>query len=89
MQKCSSNSQKKKVRNEGFLSIGGLQLYTEDTSFPDEDDENGEEDSSDDSGSNNDDEEDSSNEDSYSDDYDDESDVNRKIRNNHEEMEIR
>ena len=80
MQECSSNSKKKKVRNDGFLSIGGLRLYAEDTSSPDEDKENGEN-SSDDSGSNNDDDEDSSNEDSSFDDYDDESDVNEEIRN--------
>ena len=79
MQECSSNSERKKVRNDGFLSIGGLRLYTEDTSSPDEDDENGEEDSSDDSASNNDDEEDSSNEESSSDDYDDESDVDEEL----------
>ena len=89
IQECSYNSKRKKVRNDGFLSIGGLRLYTEDTSSPNEDDKNGEEDSSNDSGSNNNDEEDSSNEDSSSNDYDDESDVDEEIRNKHEEMEIR
>ena len=89
MQEFSSNSEKKKVRNDEFLSNGGLQLYTEDASSPDKDDESGEEESSNDSGSNNDDDKDSSNEDSSSDDYDDEYDVNEEIRNNHEETEIR
>ena len=77
---CSSNSEKKKVRNEGVYLLEDCDFTRRIRLLPKKDDESGEEDSSD---------EDNSNEESFSDEYNNESDGNEEIGNNHEEMEVR